>query len=239
MGDAGSGVVWVVYVPFRSNDAISGPQHEAERAAKRSVLEPPIRDPQDRRSLACQTRTEGQAGATSPPHDTRKVKPSGANYYAILQVKPFANPATIMRAYRRLAWRAHPDLNPAPDATEQMQVVNEAYAVLRDPTQRTSYDRQRFALALEEAQADIDRNPLPVSVQETFPSARIVHIAGIILSTLGFLTLVWVRLAAGWSLDPAVAAQLADHPEISVATEPSGLADDGDSESAAFAWELD
>jgi hypothetical protein len=73
------------------------------------------------------------------------------NYYALFQVKPYADIATIRGAYRRLARSAHPDVNSAPQATAQMRAVNEAYAVLRDPPRRAAYDVTRFRWALEEA----------------------------------------------------------------------------------------
>jgi hypothetical protein len=82
-----------------------------------------------------------------------------ANYYELLQIKPYANTGTIRGAYRQVARQAHPDVNRAPDATQQMQVFNEAYAVLRDPSRRAAYDRARFARALQEAEAGLPSMP--------------------------------------------------------------------------------
>lgn len=48
--------------------------------------------------------------------------------YAILGVTPGDSPQTIKRAYRLLARRYHPDLNDAPEAHEEMQRLNSAYA---------------------------------------------------------------------------------------------------------------
>jgi len=62
------------------------------------------------------------------------------NYYQTLQVKQDATQAEIAAAYRGLARRFHPDLNPAPDAHRQMQVINEAYNTLRHPERRRRYD---------------------------------------------------------------------------------------------------
>jgi hypothetical protein len=70
------------------------------------------------------------------------------NYYQLLQIKPYANTQTIRGAYRRLARQAHPDVNPAPEATEQMRAMNEAYTVLRDPGCRAAYDVARFRRVL-------------------------------------------------------------------------------------------
>lgn len=63
------------------------------------------------------------------------------NYYQILQVDPSASAEVIEVAYRRLARMYHPDINRDHDAVQQMQQLNEAYGVLRNPTQRAQYDQ--------------------------------------------------------------------------------------------------
>lgn len=62
--------------------------------------------------------------------------------YEILQVARHADPEVINAAYRRLARKYHPDLNPGPDAGARMQDLNWAYEVLRDPLRRASIDRE-------------------------------------------------------------------------------------------------
>lgn len=47
--------------------------------------------------------------------------------YILLEVKPGADRATIKQAYRALARRYHPDLNPDSGSTKQMQEINQAY----------------------------------------------------------------------------------------------------------------
>ena len=96
------------------------------------------------------------------------------NYYQTLQIKPYADPETIRGAYRRLAMHAHPDLNRAPDATQQMQAVNEAYAILRDPWRRATYDRTRFARALQDAYAGVP--PAPPTPPPAGTRARIAQL---------------------------------------------------------------
>jgi WD40 repeat protein len=54
-----------------------------------------------------------------------------------------AEPDQIKRAYRRLARKLHPDVNPGKKADEAMSNVNEAYHVLGDLGRRASYDAQR------------------------------------------------------------------------------------------------
>ncbi|HLT10794.1 MAG TPA: DnaJ C-terminal domain-containing protein [Micromonosporaceae bacterium] len=66
-----------------------------------------------------------------------------ADFYEILGVDHRARPEEIQRAYRRLARRYHPDVNPEEGAEERFKEINEAYAVLSDPVQRSRYDAAR------------------------------------------------------------------------------------------------
>ncbi len=64
------------------------------------------------------------------------------DYYEILGIERGADTAAIKKAYRTLAMKFHPDRNQDnPEAAEAMKEVNEAYAVLSDPTKRRLYDR--------------------------------------------------------------------------------------------------
>ena len=58
------------------------------------------------------------------------------DYYAVLEIDPSADVIEVNAAFRRLAWRYHPDRNPAPGATLQFQDINEAHQVLFDPELR-------------------------------------------------------------------------------------------------------
>src|SRR5258705_678250 len=64
------------------------------------------------------------------------------NYYDILGMGRKAGPAEIKRAYKRLARKCHPDLNPGNrSAEEQFKRITAAYEVLSDPAQRRRYDQ--------------------------------------------------------------------------------------------------
>ena len=64
------------------------------------------------------------------------------DYYQILGVSRDASEADIKRAFRELARRHHPDVNPdKADAGEVFREINEAYAVLSEPSARARYDR--------------------------------------------------------------------------------------------------
>jgi DnaJ-class molecular chaperone len=63
------------------------------------------------------------------------------DYYQILEVDQSASPKQIKDAYRKLAFKYHPDRNSKnPAAAEKMKGLNEAYAVLSDPVKRREYD---------------------------------------------------------------------------------------------------
>jgi DnaJ domain len=70
----------------------------------------------------------------------RPVVRAQLDYYSVLEIPLSADTAEVNAAFRRLAWRYHPDLNPAPGATLQFQDINEAHQVLSDPARRAEYD---------------------------------------------------------------------------------------------------
>jgi len=72
------------------------------------------------------------------------------DYYHILGIPENASPEQIKRAFRRLAFKHHPDTNPGNEqqAEASFKEINEAYGVLGDPTKRQQYDyarREQFA----------------------------------------------------------------------------------------------
>ncbi|MEA3559874.1 MAG: DnaJ domain-containing protein [Candidatus Thermoplasmatota archaeon] len=61
--------------------------------------------------------------------------------YEILGVKEDSNPEQIRKAYKNLAKKLHPDkIGTNPRALEQMKLVNEAYALLKNKGIRKSFD---------------------------------------------------------------------------------------------------
>lgn len=70
---------------------------------------------------------------------------AGPDYYATLGVGRNAKPEDIRKAYRRLARKYHPDLNPGDKAAEErFKQIQEAYDVLSDPKKKQVYDQFGF-----------------------------------------------------------------------------------------------
>jgi len=63
------------------------------------------------------------------------------DYYEVLGIGRNATDEEIKRAFRRLAFKHHPDHNREDKAGERFKEVNEAYEVLSDPDKRAAYDR--------------------------------------------------------------------------------------------------
>ena len=68
------------------------------------------------------------------------------DYYEVLGLDKSADEAAIKKAYRTLAKKYHPDMNPGDaEAEKNFKEVNEAYAVLSDPEKKSKYDQFGFA----------------------------------------------------------------------------------------------
>lgn len=64
------------------------------------------------------------------------------DYYEVLGVEKNADDAAIKKAYRALAKKYHPDMNPGDaEAEKKFKEASEAYAVLSDPDKRRQYDQ--------------------------------------------------------------------------------------------------
>lgn len=67
---------------------------------------------------------------------------SKRDYYEVLGVSKDADEATLKKAYRKVAKKYHPDVNPGDkEAEKKFKEASEAYAVLSDPEKRRQYDQ--------------------------------------------------------------------------------------------------
>lgn len=84
---------------------------------------------------------------------------AGNNYYDILGVRKDVSDKEIKQAYRRLARKYHPDVNPGNKAAEaKFKEINAAYEVLSDKEKRQKYDRYgdkwQYADQMEQAERE-------------------------------------------------------------------------------------
>ncbi|RLE15681.1 MAG: molecular chaperone DnaJ [Acidobacteria bacterium] len=70
---------------------------------------------------------------------------ANTDYYAILGLTKGASAAEIKKAYRKLARKYHPDVNPGDtDAEKKFKEISEAYSILSDPKLKEQYDTYGF-----------------------------------------------------------------------------------------------
>ena len=62
------------------------------------------------------------------------------DYYEVLGVDRSASQDDIKKAFRKLAFKYHPDRNKSPDAEDKFKEISEAYAVLSDSEKKQQYD---------------------------------------------------------------------------------------------------
>ncbi|TVY40776.1 Chaperone protein DnaJ [Lachnellula occidentalis] len=85
------------------------------------------------------------------------------DYYMVLEVVQTATPDQVVRSYKRLALKLHPDRNAKHDATEAFQLLGRAYETLTDESNRRAYDLIYPSISRS-------GRPPPASTQQSAPS---------------------------------------------------------------------
>ena len=133
------------------------------------------------------------------------------DYYAALGIGPTAGTDEVNLAFRHLAWRYHPDRNPAPGATIKFQDINEAHQTLSDPARRAAYDA-RWHPEFQPRCSISSAPPHPHSHRTSHKRHRVRAVL-LALSTFACLSIAWVAvLTAVVSRHCAASSYSSDSP---------------------------
>ena len=106
---------------------------------------------------------------------------SSKDYYSLLGVDRKASQQEMKKAYRQLARKYHPDVNPGDKSAEEtFKKINEAYEVLSDKEKRKKYDRfgDKWQYADQFAQAGGKQGPYQGFNSSTFDSGGGIRFEG-------------------------------------------------------------
>jgi hypothetical protein len=135
--------------------------------------------------------------------------------YAILGLTRSASEDEIRSAYRALARKYHPDLNPAPGAMALMKDINWAYGLLGDPDKRAAYDARPLDADYSQRPAGgwtEPRRGASTAGPYSVPRGRRVPAAAIFL-LIYLLSSVLRSCSAMFQEHPAASAQLVQRSE--------------------------
>lgn len=92
--------------------------------------------------------------------------------YDLLGVSETATPTEIRKAYRKLAFRLHPDRNPGPDARDRFIEVKEAYEFALEASDDDSLDVGQIVQQAVSAAFEVERRRGSASVGEMWQQVR-------------------------------------------------------------------
>ncbi len=108
---------------------------------------------------------------------------SQADFYQVLGLEQDASESKIKEAYRQLAFKYHPDRNRDDSvAADRMKKINEAYAVLSNPSKKAEYDQLRSQFG----SSAYSRFKNTYTEQDIFSGSDINHIFEEMAKSFGF-----------------------------------------------------
>ena len=135
--------------------------------------------------------------------------------YDVLNVAPEAEPVVVEAAYKALIKKYHPDQAVETPVSKDATAINEAFAVLKDPTRRADYDHRLWtkqqAIRLAEAQVAGGGRP-----------PRFVAVSGWLIA--GLLAAALAAVAMGKNVVPPRMSQVAEAAEVHDSEAPARAA---------------
>lgn len=99
-----------------------------------------------------------------------------SDWYAILQVEPFAHINTIKKQYKKLALLLHPDKNPYAGSEEAFKLVGDAFRFLSDKIRRKEYDMKlRIRIQDDNVNASVNAVPALDTFWTACSTCRLLH----------------------------------------------------------------
>ena len=117
------------------------------------------------------------------------------DYYKILDVSPNATAGEIKEAFRKQAFKWHPDRNLGRDTTFEMQEINEAYLILKDFEARAKYDKEYNLYTQSKAKVDYEIKDEVLKKWMNTAKKQAVDLAKETIKDMGTLTKVGVKEA--------------------------------------------
>lgn len=150
--------------------------------------------------------------------------------YQVLGVEASASIDEIKSAYRLLARKYHPDVSEIPDAEERFKEIQQAYRILKDPVERSYYDRIREKAQSEpnfEADQDTYRYwQSPPPARKSF-ARKTVHGLIVLFWMLSGMMARTLRTATVFLLSVALAVFQWVFPVVAIALIAAGLIFEG------------
>ena len=132
--------------------ALMDAQHKAAEALYRSSAASPTRPSPRARRRASRKAARRRKGSSTRKSWTRASSRGFMDFYIVLGVGRDASLGEVKKAYRRLARRYHPDVNPGDGrAALRFREIAQAYEILSDQDRRRRYDRNRVRAARSRA----------------------------------------------------------------------------------------